>query len=45
MNKYNSSEPRADKCNYYAHRGVTHLELIAKFGKTDRELNLDILGE
>ena len=30
--------------NSYAHPGVTDLELIAKFGKTDRELDLDILG-
>ena len=34
------------KYDYYAHMHpcVTDLELIAKFGKTDRQLDLDILG-
>ena len=44
MNKYNTSEPPADKYNYYSYPGVTDLDLIAKFGKTDRELNFVILG-
>ena len=45
MQSYNTSEPSADKYNYYSHTGVTDLELIAKFGKTDRELDMDILGK